>query len=372
MATRPGLSFANSMFSGGETPDPFVNPYTLRNPAADTGSDALQRGLADMAVLGQAGMAAAGQFTMPQMRQPRATGPSIAISGDRTKMFVQGQVFDVDDYARALEVEQLLSSPATGLPTAGDWQPLDLQSYSEYTRSIKQPTLGRLASEGFSTGAAQLRQLAGSALQLAGAEEFGGGIVERAERDIQKLAPFGREFTDIDSGRGAIEWFVATLGTQGPMLLESIAAAGAGAIAGTAAAGPGLGTAGGLVAGTLGKKAFKEKVLQAAENYRNAKAKGIAPSPDDVKTLRSASAVTGALAASFGSSYIVGAGDIYGEMRDQGVTAEDVNARMTALAGAVPYAALESLTEFALAAAYLWGRWSCSPSCWYIATSPWW
>ena len=350
MATRPGLSFANPLFSGGETPSPIANPYTLRNPAADTGSDALQRGLADMAVLGQMGTAAAsqvGQFTMPQMRRPQ--GPSIALSGDSTKLFVQGRVFDADDYAQALEAEKFLDAPPTGLPTVGDWIPLDTQSYAEFTQRIKKPTLGRLASEGFSTGAAQLRQLAGSALQLAGAEEFGGGIVERAERDIQKLAPFGREFTDIDSGRGAIEWFVATLGTQGPMLLESIAAAGVGALAGTAAAGPVLGTAGGAIAGVLGKKAFKDKVVQAAQNYRNAKSKGVAPNPDDVKTLRSASAITGALAANYGSSYVIGAGDIYGELRDQGVTAEDAGARMSALAGAVPYAALESLTEFAIA-----------------------
>jgi hypothetical protein len=263
---------------------------------------------------------------------------------------VQGRVFDSDDYTQALAAEELLTSPPTGLPTEGDWIPLDRQAYSEYLQGVKQPTLGRLARESFSTGAAQLRQLAGSALQLAGAEELGGGIVERAERDIQKLAPFGREFTDIESGRDAVEWFVATLAGQGPMLLESIAAAGIGAIAGTAAGGPVLGTAGGAIAGVLGKKAFKEKVIQAAQNYRTAKAKGIAPDPDDVKTLRSASAITGALAANYGSSYVIGAGDIYGEMRDQGATAEDMGARMSALAGAVPYAALESLTEFAIAA----------------------
>ena len=338
-----GLSFANPALDRmgvGEEPNPYV-PYS---PTSDIGIGGLAPSAADIAVMGET-LSKQSQFTMPEMRQP----PSIAFSPSRKEFFVQGTVFDADDAPAALQAESLLSGPGIGLPTEGDWVALDQQSYGQFLESIRNPSLGRLASKGFSTGTAQLRQLAGSALQLAGAEEFGGGIVERAERDIQKMSPFGREFTDIESGRGAVEWFVATLGTQGPMLLESIAAASIGAVVGTATAGPVLGTAGGAIAGVLGKKAFKDKVVQAAQNYRNAKAKGVAPSPDDVKTLRSASAITGALAANYGSSYAIGAGDIYGELREQGATAEDAGARMSALAGAIPYAALESLTEFAIA-----------------------
>jgi hypothetical protein len=51
------------------------------------------------------------------------------------------------------------------------------------------------------------------------------------------LAPYERQFTDIESGRGAVEWLVANFAQQGPNMIESIATAGLGFLAGTAATG---------------------------------------------------------------------------------------------------------------------------------------
>jgi hypothetical protein len=42
----------------------------------------------------------------------------------------------------------------------------------------------------------------------------------------------------------------------------------------------------------------------------------------------------------------MGAAYIYGELREQGADAYDVNARLTPRAGSIPYAALELLPEF--------------------------
>jgi hypothetical protein len=189
------------------------------------------------------------------MKQP----PAIAFSPSRKEFFVQGTVFGESDAASALEAERLLSGPSTGLPTDGDWVPLDPQAYGQYLESIRNPSLGRLFSKGFESGGQQFTQLIGGALQAAGAEETGAGIVTSAGERLRQLAPFQREFTEIDSAGDMIDWFVSTLGTQTPLFLESVATAIAGAALGSATASPGLGTVGGAIAGFFGKKAFRDK-----------------------------------------------------------------------------------------------------------------
>jgi hypothetical protein len=338
MATA-GLSFANPFLSKvnvGEQP----NPYAPFSPTSSIGAGGLGPSAADMAITGQQ-LVRQSQFTMPEMVAP----PDIAYSPSRKQLYVQGQVFDEDDASTALQTEGLLAQPGRGLPD-GDWTPLTADEYSVFLQSIKDPSRGRLFRKGFQTGLQQLKQLYGGALQLAGAEETGGGIVESAEREIQKRAPFQRQFTDVESAGQLVDWFVANLGQQGPMLLESIALGAAGAVGGTATAGPGLGTAGGFVAGVFGKKQFKDKVLDAAAKYR---AGQITKDSAEFALLRNASAVAGATAANFAGSYTLGAGDIYNEMREQGVDVDDMGARLTALAGAFPYAAAEMLPEFVLA-----------------------
>lgn len=363
MATA-GLSFANP-FLAREQAGAEVNPFAPNAPTSQIGMGGLAPSTVDMAVLGQQ-MSQQNQFRMPEMKAP----PSIAYSPSQRKLFVQGNVFDEDDAATALQTERLLTMPGTGLPQGGDWVPLGAQEFGQYLEAIRSPGRGRLFTKGFSTGVSQLQQLGGSALQLMGAEETGGRIVERAEQDIAKLAPYSREFTDVEFGsadKGLIDWFVATLGTQGPMLLESVAASLAGAAIGTATAGPGVGTVGGVIAGAFGKAAFKKKVLEAAGRYRAGKAL-----PDDLIILRNASAVTGAAAGNFVSSQAIGAGDIYGEMREQGVSPDDFAARMTAIAGSFPYALAETITEFAIAGRALGagGRAALPPTTTRTVTTP--
>ena len=349
MATA-GLSFANPFFDKvnvGEEP----NPYAPYSPTSGIGLGGLAPSAADMAVMGEA-LVPQSQFTMPEMRKP----PSIAFSPSRNEFFVQGNVFRADDAPRALQAEQLLGGPGTGLPTEGDWVPLDQQAYSQYLQSIRQPSLGRLASKSFGRGVDVMQALGGRALQLAGAEELGGRIVAAQEEQLARTSPYERQFTDIESGRGAVEWFVANFAQQGPNMIESVLTAGLGFLAGTAAGGP-LAGVGGAMAGLMGKTAFKESVKAAARKQ----AAGEVLSAAENKLLREAAGIAGAVATSYAQNLATGAADIYGELRDQGANADDIDARLKALAGSVPYAALETLPEYLLASRLFGGAMGAAP-----------
>ena len=344
MATA-GLSFANPMLERmgvGEEPNPYV-PYS---PTSDIGMGGLAPSAADMAVMGQA-LVKQSQFTMPEMRQP----PSIAFSPSSKQLFVNGITFDADDAATALQSESYLQNPGTGLPRGGDWVSLDEQAYGQFLNSIKNPSLGRLASKNFGRGVDSMQMLAGRGLQLAGAEKLGGRIVDAqigtdtTRGDLQKTSPFERQFTDIESGQGAVEWLVANFAQQGPNLIESIATAGLGFLAGTAASGTPIGGAAAAFSSLLGKAAWKESVKAALSKQ----VKGEALNAAENKLLREAAGIGGAVAASYAQNLSTGAADIYGEKREQGAGAEDMDARLTSLAGAVPYALFETLPEFLLA-----------------------
>jgi hypothetical protein len=340
MATA-GLSFANPMLERmgvGEEPNPYV-PYS---PTSDIGMGGLAPSAVDMAVMGRA-LVKQSQFTMPEMRQP----PSIAFSPSSKQLFVNGLTFAADDAATALQSESYLRGPGTGLPLGGDWVSLDEQAYGQFLNSIKNPSMGRLASKSFGRGVDSMQMLAGRGLQLAGAEETGQRIVEQQAEDLRKTSPFERQFTDIGSApnRGVVDWFVANFAQQGPNLIESIATAGVGFLAGTAVGGPAAGATAAF-AGLLGKSAFKESIKAAAQK----KIAGGVLNAAENKLLREAAGLAGAVAASYAQNLSTGAADIYGELREQGADASDTDARLKALAGSIPYAAFETLPEFLLAA----------------------
>ena len=346
MATKPAQSFENPLYSssGGSLASD-MSGYTFLNPAASTGVDALQSGLADIAAMGARGQQLT-QFELPQIKRP----PAIAYSPSQKKLFVQGVTFAEDDSDMTLRAEQLLDQPSVGMPTGGDWVTLTPQAYGQIASGIRNPSLGRLMSKNFGIGVDQLQLLAGRGLQLAGAEQTGQGIVDTQMEDLRKNLPFRREFSEIESTNGAIEWLAATVAQQGPNILESIGVAAAGFFAGGAAGGP-LGAAGGVLAGLAGKTAFKQSVMAALKK----RAAGEALDGVETKLLKEAAGIAGATIASVGQNYATGAADIYGEFREQGSGADDTNARLAALSGAVPYAVLESLPEFLLASR-LFGR----------------
>lgn len=343
---QAGLSFTNPLAPAAGGSD--LNPLVNRSLPAVSGLDALQQSIASISAMGEAARA---KVRVPEITPPvQDAQPTIAFSPSSKQFFVQGRTFAEDDAQSALESEALLGQPSTPLP-AGDWVPVDQQSFAGYLQGIKNPSLGTLFKKGFGRGIDSMQLLAGRGLQLAGAEETGAGIVNQQVEDLRRTAPYSRQFSDIDSSRGAIEWFVANLGEQGPNLLESIAVAAAGAAAGSAAGGPGVGTVGGAIAGLVGKSEFKAAVLAAARKQ----AAGQAIDAAERKLLRTAAGIAGATAASYANNLATGASDIYGELREQGANPDDVGARMNALLGSLPYAALETLPEFLLAGRVLGG-----------------
>ena len=348
---KAGLSFSSPLYGGTDTDvSRFATAEYMGNPAASSGLNGIGgTSLASMAALTEQ-IVKSSQFEMPTLKNP----PAIAFSPSQKKLFVQGQEFAADDATRALQSESLLRGPSTALPQGGDWVPLDEAAYSQYLDSIKNPSMGRLAKKNFGIGIDNTQLLAGRALQLAGAEKLGGSIVEQQQEDLGKTLPFQREFTDIGSkpygqSRGVLDWFVANLAQQGPNLVESVVTAAAGFAAGTATAGP-LASVPGALAALAGKAEAKQAILAAAKKYAAGQA-----TKEELKILSNAAGVLGAATTSLAQNYATGAADIYGEQRDQGVGAEDMRARVNALMGAFPYAALESLPEFMLASRVLGG-----------------
>ena len=328
-------------------------------------------------------------------------GPRVMFSPSQNKMFVNGALYDADDFQSAVDADGggFLDRPTAKRPDGPDWVTVSPETYINYMNSIEDPSLSRLAARNFSIGGSNLKLIAGRAAQFLGAEETGQGWVDSAVKNLYYNQPFQREFTSIDyfeneGGHGAIDWFVANLAQQGPNLIESIAVALAGAGMGAATGGgPNPVTAlGGAIFGLLGKQRVKNEVIRAANKYM----KGQALNNGERKLLREFSGLTaaaqiknpaafivtpsgvamtakqfaarqaddallsgaqqalrkgrqqatagGALGLSTLGSYGMGLGDIYGEVRDTGV-----GNRATAALGAIPYAALETLPEFFLA-----------------------
>ena len=252
---------------------------------------------------------------------------------DATKqMFVNGATFNFDDHQSALDSRSALSNPVQKMPQ--QFRPISSDTYAGYIERIRDPSLGQLASKNFGIGVDNLQLLAGYGLQLAGAEELGKGIADQQLKDLRKNQPYQRAFTDISVEKpgGIIDWFVANLAQQGPMLLESVLMAGAGAVIGGVTGGPAA-AIGGLVAGLGGKAGFKSAALAAAKK----RAAGTALSKAE-KTLLGR--VGGATLATAVSNYGIGASDVYGEQLEGG-TAD----RGTALALAIPYAVAETIPE---------------------------
>lgn len=337
---------------------------SLTDPIYSAPNDSLARSMSDYGFLypdqsagvgmttqqAAAGLAAVGQSALgqiPQFRPAEVAQPQIFYSPGQKKLFVNGVTFDEDDADMTLRAEQLIGQASVGRPQGGDWIELSPDTYSQLATQIRNPSLGRLMSKNFGIGVDQMQQLAGRGMQLFGAEEIGQGIVDRQYEDIRKNLPYRREFQEIDSAGGAIDWLAATVAQQGPNILGSIAAAAGGYFLGgtsivAGAAGGTLPKLGQWLASSAGKKEFADRVEKEL-------AKRAAGEVFDEKLLRKAAGIAGAVAANTAQNYGMGISDIYGEFREQGAGADDAGARMAAFAGGVPYALLESLPEYLLA-----------------------
>jgi hypothetical protein len=319
-APRPGLQ------TGLRTAEP-LDPFTMGSSSS----------LADMAVMGER-LVQGSRFELPTVDEP--IGATRLYNPTTKEVFVNGFKFNADDEAAALQSEQYLGQRPVPAPP-GDWVPLDDTAYRQYLQDIRDPSVARQFSRSFGRAVDYTQMLAGRGLQLAGAEQLGGRIVEQQMEDLRRTQPYAREFTDVEDVGDLGMWLVSVFGELGPNIVENIAAAGVGALAGTAASGNPLGGAAAGLASLVGKQTWKESVKAALKR----RATGQAALPGDAKLIRTAAAIGGATAATLASGYATGAADIYGELREQGAGPEDAGARVTALLGGVPYAALDVAPE---------------------------
>ena len=280
-----------------------------------------------------------GQTTVNQaLQNTNSQIPSVYGNSSTGQFFVNGLLFDAGDHKSALESESYLAAPATQEPQGTGWQPIDTAGFQGYINSIKDPSLGTLTSKNFGIGMDNLQLLSGYGLELAGAESLGQSIQDQQLKDLSYNEPYQREFSGIEDSEGALDWFVANFAQQGPNLIESlVVAAGGYALGGPA---PSIGAG---FANFIGKKTWKDSVKAAAEK----RALGKTLDAAEKKVLKQATAA----AAVVTNNYLIGASDIYGEVKD----ADPEWARWKALAGALPYAALETMPEYFLASRLMGG-----------------
>lgn len=277
---------------------------------------------------------------------PRAadTSPYIAFSPSRNELYVNGFAFREDDAEAALESENYLGTPRAP-EDAGDWERVPTSVYQNYLQSIKDPSLGRRFAKSATGGFGSLQEMWGAALLTVTDGAAGRGIYEEGQDRARRNAPFMMQFSEIKDADDALDWFASVVGQATPFLGESILSGIAGAIAGGAvgsATAPGPGTAagaiGGAAAGLIGREAVKATLKQAVIK----KFKGEVLSKSEHMFL---SRAAGAMIGTTASGYMTGLGDVRSEQMDNGVANED-GAAATAAALAVPYALLNSVTEF--------------------------
>ena len=330
-----------------------------------------------------------------QLEEPEQVnlGPQVLFSPSKQKMFVNGATFDIDDYQSALDAKQFLTQPAAEAPmdVAQDWIRVSPETYGKYMKDIQDPSTSTLMARNFEIGVDNLKLLTGRGLQFYGKEETGKEWVDEALTELYKNQPFQREFQN-EAGEfvsnGLVDWFVANLAQQGPMILESIAVALAGGVVGGLAGGGAnpFSAFGGALSALAKKESFKQGVLAAAKKY----SKGQPMTVAEKKLLREASGMAGAtkvkndvfynnpftgkknrairddtqeyigakiagkagatqarIGGAAGASILgaqqLGQADIYGEVLETGV-----GDRGTAFIGSFPYAAAEVIPEFVL------------------------
>lgn len=304
---------------------------------------------------------------VPGQQQPRQpAAPSVWYDPASKAFNINGYVVEGDDETALSTADQMLASDFGGATPTQGMVPVDPGSFQQLIGTIRTPGKWKLFKKNVGIGVDQLQQLGGYALQAAGVEDLGKGIVAQQEKDLSKTSVYNRNFTDIKNGGDVVDWFVANLGQQVPNLVLSAATSGVGGVIGGATRGALVSTLGKAGLQMAGKKGLSNAVLSAAKKY----AAGATLSVAEKKVLTGAATaaarnaalessakaalaagvnqarVGGAMLGNLAGNYIMGVGDVYGET----VEAGDPN-RLKAFGYAVPYALAESAPEVLGAAA---------------------
>ena len=299
-------------------------------------------------------MQAMQRASTPVSAPPSAT---VAYNPASKEVFVAGYGrFAADDETAAATSFGHVKANTTA-PIPAGFTALDLNSYAQHVNEIIDPGIMRVASRNWGIGVDNLKQLGGHALQILGAEKTGQGVIDNATKSLNKTSVYNSEFTDTSLGGGeksVLNWIVGGLAQQGPTTLGFLSAWLLGNVAGGAAYGTAAGAraagVAGRIGGLLGKAEYQTAVTSAAERYAAAQAlpaaqrsAAMAAIPQEIKLLKDTSAMIGSAVAAGALNYGMAAATIDKEQMDSGVGRN----RAISLLGAIPFAALDSLPEFA-------------------------
>ena len=362
MAVRAGLTpFAESSFSPPNTGSLYNTPYSMPSSGADSNLSSY---------LEQANAIASTPSLQQQTAPAEQQQGRVYVNSNSNQYFVNGLMFDIDDHTQAVESEQYLNLPEMRVPEGDGWQEIDRNSFQGFIDKIKDPSLGTQYAKNLGIGVDILQDLGGNALQLVGdtlgadwLADIGEGIADQQTIDIDKKSIYQKQFTDIDNGGDAVNWFVGVLGQQTPIIAEVIASFAAGYALGgfhpVSGGAVGLGAAGLTLLKSLGtkkvvtpfirkglKKEFDEAFTAGIKAQKSGK-KFSTLSPLHQKRIRQATGIT----AVFANNYAFGMGDLYGELKG----ADPENAIWKSWVLAYPYAMAETMPEMLLAGRFLGG-----------------
>ena len=171
--------------------------------------------------------------------------------------------------------------------------------------------------------------------------KYHAGEAAKLEKKSEALAK-GRttKLEDIDDFGEAVDWAQFQLGSVAPSIAETIGVSALGAGIGSATGTP-VGTVGGALGGFLGKSAVKKYLAKQTNKYLKRELK---PALATQAAKRDLHARVGAGIGLWASGGAMGVGDIYGEIMDE----EGKGDTFLAAAGAIPYAALDAITELSI------------------------
>jgi hypothetical protein len=202
---------------------------------------------------------------------------------------------------------------------------------------------------GWNVGVKSMQSLGAGAIgalgQAVGSDSmraWGVGHMQRLEREMQPwMAGRPTKLEDIKGVGDAADWAQFTVAQVAPSILESIGAVLVGGALGSAAA-PGAGSAVGAIGGAAAKGAVKGALSKyLAKATSEGMLRGATREAAEQAAKRTVGAQAGAAIGMFGSSYLQGVGDVYGETLDENGRGD----LLSSFALAVPYAALDSVVE---------------------------
>ena len=253
------------------------------------------------------------------------------------------QRVDRDDYTR---LAQLASNPplADGQRPGPGWRQLDAARFLEQTIPQEtQPTVGRALKHGLWRGVQSLGQLGAEGVAWAGVDA-GKDWSDALEKSRAKTDVFVPRLTEIDSPKDATLWATAMIAEQGPMLLAALIPGLGGAALTTKVAQAGTAVSKGLAGSGLTKAALRaatsKKFAQGAQEAARKSLAGQKLTKVEAASLRRAQGLVGAGMGTAAASYVMGLGDLYGELR--GVGLEGMDARTAAALVAIPYSVASS------------------------------